>query len=124
LSARIGEPECKLHAYIELNPVRAAMVDDPAHYRWSSYRSNALGKTYTRLTPHALYLALDRNEKDLQAAYRALFRSHLDRAAVDDIRLALKSEPTARQRALLREGREDDRCAPRGQAKRAAEVGH
>jgi putative transposase len=25
--------------YIELNPVRAAMVDDPAHYRWTSYRS-------------------------------------------------------------------------------------
>ena len=30
--------------YIELNPVRAAMVDDPAHYRWSSYRHNALGQ--------------------------------------------------------------------------------
>jgi putative transposase len=29
--------------YIKLNPVRAAMVDDPAHYRWSSYRANALG---------------------------------------------------------------------------------
>ena len=30
--------------YIELNPVRAAMVDDPAHYRWTSYRHNALGQ--------------------------------------------------------------------------------
>lgn len=30
--------------YIELNPVRAAMVDDPAHYRWSSYRVLALGE--------------------------------------------------------------------------------
>lgn len=29
---------------IELNPVRAAMVDDPAHYRWTSYRANALGQ--------------------------------------------------------------------------------
>jgi putative transposase len=28
--------------YIELNPVRAAMVADPAHYRWTSYRTNAL----------------------------------------------------------------------------------
>jgi len=27
--------------YIELNPVRAAMVADPADYRWSSYRSGA-----------------------------------------------------------------------------------
>jgi hypothetical protein len=31
--------------YIELNPVRAGMTDDPAHYRWSSYRSNGLGQT-------------------------------------------------------------------------------
>jgi len=27
--------------YIELNPVRAAMVDDPALYRWTSYRAHA-----------------------------------------------------------------------------------
>jgi hypothetical protein len=26
--------------YIEMNPVRAALVDDPAHYRWTSYRAN------------------------------------------------------------------------------------
>lgn len=30
--------------YIELNPVRAAMVNDPAHYRWSSFRVNGLGQ--------------------------------------------------------------------------------
>ena len=30
--------------YIELNPVRAGMVDDPARYRWSSYRANGLGQ--------------------------------------------------------------------------------
>lgn len=28
--------------YIELNPVRAGTVDDPANYRWSSYRANGL----------------------------------------------------------------------------------
>ena len=27
--------------YIELNPVRAGMVEAPADYRWSSYRANA-----------------------------------------------------------------------------------
>ena len=27
--------------YVERNPVRAAMVDDPARYCWSSYRANA-----------------------------------------------------------------------------------
>ena len=75
--------------YIELNPLRAAMVDDPAHYRWTSYRANALGGTDARLTPHPLYLALGSNEKQRQAAYRALFRSELDTEAVADIRLAL-----------------------------------
>jgi putative transposase len=26
--------------YVELNPVRAALVNDPADWRWSSYRSH------------------------------------------------------------------------------------
>lgn len=30
--------------YIELNPVRAAMVAHPGEYRWSSYRANAQGE--------------------------------------------------------------------------------
>lgn len=85
--------------YIELNPVRAAMVEDPAHYRWTSYRSNALGQQDPRLTPHPLYLSLGRSDKDRQAAYRALFRAQLDRAAVDDIRLALhQSQPLGNER--------------------------
>jgi len=29
--------------YIEMNPVRANMVDSPHEYKWSSYRANALG---------------------------------------------------------------------------------
>jgi putative transposase len=80
--------------YIELNPVRAAIVDDPADYRWSSYRTNALGQSQPIVTPHALYLALARSAKERQAAYRALFRAHLDQAALDDIRLSLhQSQP-------------------------------
>ena len=48
--------------YIELNPVRAAMVDDPAHYRWTSYRANGLGQLCAILTPHPLYLALGQSQ--------------------------------------------------------------
>jgi putative transposase len=85
--------------YIELNPVRAAMVEDPAHYRWSSYRANALGQADSRLTPHALYRALGQSDKTRQGAYRALFRSELDRAAIDDIRLALnQNQPLGNER--------------------------
>ena len=75
--------------YIELNPVRAAMVDDPAHYRWSSYRRNGLGKTDALITPHPLYQSLVAADKERQSAYRALFRAELDKDAIADIRLAL-----------------------------------
>jgi hypothetical protein len=32
------------YRYIELNPVRARIVDRPEDYPWSSYRANALGE--------------------------------------------------------------------------------
>jgi hypothetical protein len=34
----------QLYRYIELNPVRANMIEDPADYHWSSYQINGLGK--------------------------------------------------------------------------------
>lgn len=43
--------------YIELNPVRAAMVNVPAHYRWTSYRANALGQMHDLVSPHPLFVA-------------------------------------------------------------------
>ena len=75
--------------YIELNPVRAGMVSDPAHYRWSSYRYNGLGQADERLVAHPLYQSLGHNAEERRASYRALFRSELDDDAIDDIRLAL-----------------------------------
>jgi putative transposase len=85
--------------YIELNPVRAAMVDDPTHYRWTSYRANALGAADSSITPHPLYKSLGRSDKERQAAYRALFRAQLDRPALEDIRLALnQNQPLGNER--------------------------
>ena len=59
--------------YIELNPVRSCMVDDPAHYRWSSYRANALGQAQPRVTPHPVYTDIARDESERHAAYRQLY---------------------------------------------------
>jgi putative transposase len=85
--------------YIELNPVRADMVNDPAHYRWSSYRSNGLGQTNDILTPHPLYQALGPTDEERQSAYGALFRAHLDDKAISDIRLALnQNQPLGNER--------------------------
>jgi putative transposase len=85
--------------YIELNPVRAGIVDEPAHYRWSSYRHNALGQTDVLLTPHALYLSLDPSQEQRQASYRALFEHGIDVAQITDIRMALRqSQPLGNSR--------------------------
>ena len=76
--------------YIELNPVRADMVADPGQYRWSSYRWHGLGERNDLIANHPLYLALGRSEEERRAAYRALFRAHLEEAALDDIRQAVR----------------------------------
>jgi len=65
------------------------MVNDPAGYRWSSYRSNGLGGTDTILTPHPEYQDLGRSLPTRTAAYRALFAAQVDGSLLDDIRGAL-----------------------------------
>ena len=85
--------------YIELNPLRAALVDDPAHYRWTSYRANALGQVDTLLTPHPLYLGLGPTGTARQAVYRSLLRHQLDAQAIGDIRMAInQSQPLGNER--------------------------
>jgi putative transposase len=72
--------------YIELNPVRAAMVQAPGEYRWSSYGTNAGDESSAVVTPHPIYLLLGKTEQERQAAYRELFRYHLDPEIIDSIR--------------------------------------
>lgn len=89
--------------YIELNPVRAGMVTDPAHYRWSSYRHNGQGQADERVTTHALYQGLGREADERLGNYRALFRSELDDEAISDIRQALaQSQPLGDDRFAKR----------------------
>jgi putative transposase len=64
--------------YIELNPVRAGMVDHPAEYPWSSYRANAQGEADALVKPHSLYEALGCDAARREAAYRELFRYELE----------------------------------------------
>ena len=76
------------YRYIELNPVRAGIVEHPGEYRWSSYRANAQGEERGELTPHESYLALGTDEQARRTAYRELFRYQLDPGLVDEIREA------------------------------------
>ena len=77
--------------YIELNPVRAGMVDHPVKYRWSSFAANALGVSNAVLTPQADYVALGRLPADRQSAYRDLFDAEPDSGELALLRSALQT---------------------------------
>jgi putative transposase len=85
----------RCYRYIELNPVRAAMVAAPADYPHSSYRANALGEHDPLLSPHSQHLALGTTPALRQQAYRAF----VDEAISDD-ELELIRQRLQRQHAL------------------------
>jgi len=72
--------------YIELNPVRAGMVKDPADYRWSSYRAHAFGIDARLWSPHELYLELGPIGKRRQRAWRNLVSEALDVEVLSKVR--------------------------------------
>ena len=85
--------------YMEMNPVRAAMVADPAEYPWSSYRHHALGAPNGILSPHELYMALGNSAVARQRAYRELFVTGLDDEPINELRMALsQNQPIGNQR--------------------------
>ena len=75
------------YRYIELNPVRAGLTADPGDYRWSSYRSNALGEPDALLTPHPCFaeLAVTREQR------ARLYRAFVAEGIADDERDAIRS---------------------------------
>jgi putative transposase len=77
-----------LYRYIELNPVRAGMVEHPSGYTWSSYQINALGKRSQLITPHQLYLSLAGTQEQRQFAYRQKFAEKIEGKLLENIRLA------------------------------------
>ena len=76
----------KCYRYIEMNPVRAQLTDDPGDYKWSSYHSNAKGVESTLLTPHEEYLDLGPTPEDRLSIYQSLFTDQLARDELSAIR--------------------------------------
>jgi len=72
--------------YLELNPVRAEMVEQPGEYPWSSFRRNAMGTPIKLITPHEVYLALAKTDKTRQKRYLALFEQELSNYTLEEIR--------------------------------------
>ncbi|MCC5839076.1 MAG: hypothetical protein JJT96_03045 [Opitutales bacterium] len=67
-------------AYIDLNPVRAGVVDDPKDYRWSGYGAAAGGGT---LTAYPLWTRISENRADSPKVVAARYREYLFVSAVD-----------------------------------------
>lgn len=64
-------------SYVELNPVRAKIVEDPKDYTWSSYRVYGYGKRDILIDEHPVYLQLSEDEGDLRRKYREFVRGML-----------------------------------------------
>lgn len=74
------------YRYIELNPVRAEMVDHPAGYPWSSYGANSGARSDPSLSPHAEFEALASSSGKCHTAYRGLFDVEMDERLLEAIR--------------------------------------
>ena len=79
------------HRYIELNPVRAQMVDHPDDYPWSSYGVNSGALTDRFISQHPEFAALATRPDKRHVAYRALFEEHMDEVLLEAIRDATNS---------------------------------
>lgn len=81
--------------YIELNPVRAAIVAAAQDYRWSSVHTHLGTDRDPLVTPHPLYLALGDTTESRAAGYRQWLDAGLADQELDAIRRYI-----SQQRAL------------------------
>ena len=98
--------------YIDLNPVRASMTDDPASFPWSSCGSLCGQRNEPLLSLHPAYTSLGATPADRAVAYRALLREALSDDDLQAIRTYLQQ-----QRAW---GRDDFRAMVEAKTRRFA----
>ena len=79
------------YRYIELNPVRAGMVQKSLDYRWSSHLHNAYGVDNELLTPHRAYSSLGVSLDQRTMSYRSLFNQTCEEAELSLIRNYVQS---------------------------------
>ncbi|MGQ0586165.1 MAG: transposase [Gammaproteobacteria bacterium] len=85
--------EC--HRYIELNPVRAALVADPEKYRWSSCRYRTGCETAPWLDVDPWFLALGATPSERWQAYRDFLQQGVSEDRGTEIRNAVhRGQPT------------------------------
>lgn len=91
--ASVVESERYLFAcsrYIEMNPVRAGLVADPADYRWSSFAHHVGLRPEPLISEHPLVWSLGNTPYERQAAYRRLFDQPFEASETQRIRSAIQ----------------------------------
>jgi putative transposase len=78
--------------YIDLNPVRARITDDPIGFPWSSCAALCGEREDSLLMLHPTQHALGATDADRAAAYRALLAEALNDEDVDAIRTYLQQQ--------------------------------
>lgn len=73
-------------AYIELNPVRAGMVELPGQYRWSSFHHNIGARTIDLVAEHPVYKGLAGSFDERTKEYAKLFQVALSDETIKHIR--------------------------------------
>jgi putative transposase len=89
--------------YIELNPVRAGIVQRPEQYPWSSYRHHAGLSADPAIVDHPLYWSLGNTPFERQASYMRLFEQEAGSAELDRIRAATHGGWALGERAFAAE---------------------
>lgn len=100
--------------YIDLNPVRARMTDDPVAFPWSSCASLCGARDNPLLSAHPAYIALGSSLRERADAYRSLLA---DAIANDDLQ-AIR-DYLQQQRAL---GRDAFRAMVEAETRRIADI--
>ncbi|MGH8147756.1 MAG: transposase [Rhodanobacteraceae bacterium] len=112
-----------VYRYIELNPVRAAMVERPEQHRWSSVHANLGLIDDPLVTPHPRFLALHADRTARADIYRQWLQRAIRQDDLDRIRAHLQQQRALgneRFQAMVEKalGR-PARARPRGRPKRA-----
>lgn len=82
----------EVYRYIELNPVRAAMVACPEQHRWSSIHANLGLIDDPMVRPHPCFLAINNDRATRAAAYREWLQQGVRQESLEHIRAHLQQE--------------------------------
>jgi len=114
------------YRYIEMNPVRAALVSRPRDWRWSSFCHHAYGRPDPLVRWHRRYRELGETSEERQAHYREWFGRE-EKVSIDLMREAIRTgSPLATEATRRQVAEVSGRVWParrRGRPRKVSDIG-